>query len=159
VRAYQVATAAAFVAIAAVAMFDSRRGALIGATGDPGGIGAGFYPFWSAALIAVAGLLLIWRTVLTPPSGEVAFAGRESVVALLKLVIPMIVATVSILWLGLYLATALYMGFFARYIGRYRWIWVAAIAVLMPLGIYLVFEQGFRMSLPKSILYVRGFPI
>ena len=158
-RTYQAATAALFVVIAAVAMFDSRRGALIGATRDPGGIGSGFYPFWSAALIGVAGLILVWRALSTPQPSEGVFASRESATAVLQLVVPMIVATVSILWLGLYLATGLYMGYFARAIGRYRWVWVIASAVLVPLAVYLGFELGFRVALPKSILYADGFPI
>lgn len=158
-RSYQAATAAVFVALAAVAMFDSRRGALIGATTDPGGIGSGFYPFWSAALVGVAGLILLWRVLSTPQPPEGVFASRDSAVAVLQLVVPMIVATVSISWLGLYLATGLYMGFFARFIGHYRWVWVLASAVLVPLAVYLGFEVGFRVALPKSILYVDGFPI
>jgi len=33
-------------------MIDSRAGALVDRTGtQPGGIGAGFYPFWSAAIV------------------------------------------------------------------------------------------------------------
>lgn len=139
-------------------MFDTRRGAIIGATGDPGGIGSGFYPFWSAALTGVAGLILLWRVMTTPQPAEGVFASREGLGSVLKLVVPMVLTAVSIGWLGLYLATALYMGFFARYLGRYRWVWAVASAVLVPLAMYLVFEQGFRMSLPKSALYNAGFP-
>jgi hypothetical protein len=48
------------------------------------------------------------------------------------------------------------MGLFARWIGRYRWIWVVLIMVLMPAAIYATFELGFRVSLPKSFLYDAG---
>lgn len=166
-RSYQAATAAVFVVIAAVAMFESRRGALIGATRDPGGIGAGFYPFWSAAVMGIAALVLISRTLWAaqPAQGQgqaqekAVFAGRESVLAVGKLVVPMVLAVAAMLWLGFYLAMGLYMGFFARSIGRYRWVWVGAVAVCVPLAVYLIFEQGFRMLLPKSILYGDGLPI
>jgi len=153
VRRFEVATAAVFVVIAAIAMFDSRRGALIGATSDPGGIGSGFYPFWSAAIMGVAALLLIYRSTATRQSAEGVVASRDGLVAVAKLVVPMVVAAASMLWLGFYLAVGLYMGFFARYIGSYRWPWVGASAISVPLLIYLIFEQGFRMLLPKSILY------
>jgi hypothetical protein len=49
------------------------------------------------------------------------------------------------------------MGFFARYFGRYRWLWVAVIAVAFPAAAYLAFEMGFRVRLPKSALYELGF--
>jgi hypothetical protein len=102
-------------------------------------------------------LVLAWRTANTSQDSERVFADGESLTSVLKLVVPMIVATVSIIWLGLYLASGLYMGFFARYIGRYRWVWVLACALLVPLAIYIGFEIGFRVTLPKSILYEEGF--
>lgn len=143
--------------VAAVAMFDSRAGALVDRTGtQPGGIGAGFYPFWSAALVFACASYVGYRSWVTPVPGTAAFEDRAALFAALKLIIPMIIATVAIAWLGFYLVTALYMGLFARWIGRYRWHWVLLIMVLMPAAIYATFEIGFRVSLPKSFLYDAG---
>jgi hypothetical protein len=55
--------------------------------------------------------------------------------------------------LGFYLAGALYLGFFARAIGNYRWHLVAASALVIPVVLFVIFEQGFRVPLPKSIFY------
>ena len=143
--------------LAAVAMFDSRAGALVDRTGtQPGGIGAGFYPFWSAALVFACASYVGYRSWLTPVPGTAAFEDRAALFAALMLIIPMIVATVAIVWLGFYLVTALYMALFAKWIGRYRWYWVVVIMVLMPAAIYATFELGFRVSLPKSFLYDAG---
>ena len=156
-RPYQVATAAIFAVVAAVAMFDSRAGALVDRSGtQPGGIGAGFYPFWSATLVLVCAAYVGYRSWITPQPGTAAFENREAVVAALKLIVPMVVATSAIPWLGFYVVTALYMGLFARWIGRYRWIWVVLVMALMPAAIYATFELGFRVSLPKSFLYDAG---
>lgn len=153
-RPYQVATAVAFVVLAAVAMFDSRAGALVDPTGtQPGGIGAGFYPFWSAALVLACAAFVGYRSWRTPQPGTAAFEDRNALFAALKLIIPMLVMTALIIPLGFYIVAALYMGLFARWIGHYRWIWVVAIMVLMPAAIYATFELGFRVSLPKSFLY------
>jgi len=142
--------------VAAVAMIDSRAGALVDTTGrQPGGIGAGFYPFWSAFVVFVcAGVVgyTSWRG----PQGTSAFEGREGVFSVLKLVIPMVAATVAIAWLGFYVVSGLYMGLFARWIGRYNWLWVLLLTVGMPAAIYGAFELGFRVSLPKSFLYSAG---
>ncbi len=143
--------------VAAVAMFDSRAGALIDRTGtQPGGIGAGFYPFWSAGLVFLCASYIGYRSWTTPVPGTAAFEDRAALFSALKLILPMIVATVAIAWLGFYVVTALYMGLFARWIGRYRWHWVVLIMVLMPAAIYATFEIGFRVSLPKSFLYDAG---
>ena len=143
--------------LAAVAMIDSRAGALIDRSGtQPGGIGAGFYPFWSAALVFACAAFIGYRSWVTPQPGTAAFEDRAALFAALKLIVPMLVATAAIAWLGFYVVTALYMGLFARWIGHYRWIWVVALAVLMPAAIYGAFEIGFRVSLPKSFLYDAG---
>jgi putative tricarboxylic transport membrane protein len=160
VRRYEIATAAIMVAIAAVAMIDTRASALIDTSGkSPGGIGPGFYPFWAAAVMAGAGLVLLYRAAVTvsQPTGPRLFENRASVLSVAKLVGPMLVATAALSWLGFYLCCGLYMGFFARYIGRYRWLWVALIAVAFPVAAYLAFEMGFRVRLPKSGLYELGF--
>ena len=143
--------------LAAVAMVDSRAGALVDTTGtEPGGIGAGFYPFWSAAVIFGCGAVVATTARRSTQVGPAAFEGREAVFAVLKIIAPMVIATVSILWLGFYVVSGLYMALFARWVGRYRWVWVAALAIGMPVAIYVAFEVGFRVSLPKSFLYTQG---
>src|SRR6266545_2706647 len=104
--------------IAAVAMFDSRASALPDPTGRfPGGLGPGFYPFWSAAMIAGAAVVVIYRWYFAAATGEGVFAKREAWTAPLKIAVP------------------------------------------MPALIYLSFEKGFRVFLPKSLLYEQGFPL
>jgi putative tricarboxylic transport membrane protein len=143
--------------VAAVAMIDSRAGALVDTTGtQPGGIGAGFYPFWSAFVVFTCGAVVAYKGWSGQIGGPPVFEGREGIIAVLKLVLPMIVAVFSILWLGFYIVSGLYMGLFARWLGRYNWLWVLALTVGMPAAIYAAFEIGFRVSLPKSFLYGAG---
>jgi hypothetical protein len=159
VRPFQLATAVAFIALAAVVMFDTRAGALVDRTGrSPGGIGAGFYPFWAAAVLGFGGLVVGYQTLSGRLSSASVFAERDGILSVFKLVGPMIVATAALAWLGLYVVMGLYMAYFARVIGGYRWYWVALIAVVFPFAIYLAFEVGFRVRLPKSVFYVQGLP-
>ena len=144
-RPYQVATAAAIVLIAAVAMFDSRAAFSPSAGTAIGDVGARWYPFWAAAIMGVAALVVAYRTLTTPQSAEGVFAGRQSVFAVLKLALPMLVFATLIRGVGFstesgdvtlvpafgfYAATALYMGFFAVYLGRYKWYQSLASAVI-----------------------------
>ena len=140
--------------IAAVAMIDSRDSALPDPTGTyPGGLGPGFYPFWAAFVVFVAGAWVGYKVLTTPQPAEGVFTSRRSVLAVGTLGVPMIAAVALIPTLGFYLVTGGYMGLFAALIGRYKWYWVALITVAFPLVIYLSFENGFRVSLPKSIFY------
>jgi putative tricarboxylic transport membrane protein len=171
VRPYQVATAAAIVLIAAVAMFDSRAAFSPSAGTALGDVGARWYPFWAATLMAMASVVVGYRALTTPQGTEGAFAGRRSLFAVLKLAVPMLVYAILIGGIGFrttdftyriipqfgfYLTTALYMGVFAWWLGRYKIWWVALIAVAFPIVIFAVFELGFRVSLPKSFLYSSG---
>jgi len=153
-RQYEVATAAILMLIAAVAMFDTRAGALPDPSGTaPGGLGPGFYPFWAAALIFVTGGAVAYRALVSALPREGVFKDRRSIAAVVTLIVPVIVATSSLAWTGFYAMTAAYMGFFMLSVGRYRWYWAGAAAVLLPAAIYAAFELGFRVPLPKSLLY------
>src|SRR3989442_282111 len=134
-------------------MYDSRTAFTPSAGTAPGDIGSRFYPFWLAAVVLVAALAVAYRAMTTAQPAEGVFANRASVTVVLKLVVPMILAAVAIIWLGIYIVTAFYMGLYARWIGKYHWVWVAVIALAFPLAIYLGFEIGFRALLPKSIFY------
>lgn len=140
--------------IAAVAMVDSRASALPDTTGTaPGGLGPGFYPFWAAFVVFAAGGWVLYRTLTTPQPAGGVFQDRHSVTSVLTLAVPMAIAVALLPTIGIYLMTGSYMGFFAATIGRYKWYWVALIAIGFPLTIYLAFETGFRVALPKSIFY------
>ncbi len=151
-------TAAAIVLIAAVAMFDSRRVFGVQLGSSPGDVGPSWYPFWSAALMGVAAVYVGFRAMTVPQPTESPFAGRESVTSVLKLIIPMFVYAFSFQYVGFYVATAIYMGFFAWYLGKYKWWGILAAGVITPLAVYLLFEVAFRLTLPKSLLYPLGFP-
>lgn len=68
----------------------------------------------------------------------------------------MVIMVGLINWLGFYLVSAAYLALFARWLGRYQWIWVAILAISIPLALYLSFEQGFKVPLPKSLFYTQG---
>lgn len=158
-RPYQVATAAILIVIAAVAMFDTRSGALPDPTGNaPGGLRGGWYPFWSAALMGGSAGVVLFRALRGARSANTLFSSAEGARNMLLLVVPMIVAIVAMTWLGFYLVAALYMAFFMKLIGRYPWPWVVGSALLVSVGFFLLFEKGFLVPLPKSIFYSDTIP-
>ena len=154
-RPYQLATAAILIVIAAVAMLDTRSGALPDTSGGaPGGLKGGWYPFWSAALSAITLMVVIYRTMVVPQPAVGVFKDRQGVIDVLRLILPIVVLVVLMdRALGFYLAGAVYLAFFARAVGGYKWHWVAASAVAIPVLLFVIFELGFRVPLPKSVFY------
>ena len=72
---------------------------------------------------------------------------------MITLIVPIIIAASLLRWIGFYVMTAVYMGLFMLAIGKYRWYLALAVALLIPAAIYASFELGFRVPLPKSLLY------
>ena len=52
--------------------------------------------------------------------------------------------------IGIYVTSAVLIGFFMRWFGRYGWVLVLAIAIGIPLVTFVVFERWFLVPLPKG---------
>ena len=145
--------ASAFVVLGVIAMVDTFKKSGWLASGPD----AGWYPFWSALMMGVASAA-VFVYALRSNSTKPFFQSADGKKAFWQLAIPMIFMIGLINWLGFYLVSALYMGLFARWIGRYRWVWVAVLAVSIPLSLFFGFEKAFQAPLPKSLFYSLGFP-
>lgn len=150
-RTAELITGGALVLLAVVALQDTFKTSGWGSSGPD----SGWYPFWSAAVMGAAALIAL-AGVATGRVGGPVFSSREGIGALARVTLPMIAVALAIPWLGFYVTTGVYMGGFARWQGGYKWFWVAVIAVSLPVALYLCFEQGFRVPLPKSVLYLYG---
>ena len=51
---------------------------------------------------------------------------------------------------GLYLASIIFIGYFMRWLGKYRWLTVLGVALGMPIVTYFIFERWFLVPLPKG---------
>lgn len=138
-----------FLAIALVLLRESLRlGAGWGATGPQ----AGFFPALASLLMA-AGAALAAVQAYRSRGGQPFLDDPEEAAELLKVGLPMVAAVAAIAWLGMYLVAALYVGLFLWGYGRYRWYVSLPAGVLVALLLYIIFEQGFKVFLPKSFLY------
>ena len=63
---------------------------------------------------------------------------------------PTAIYVVLIPWIGIYVASIILIAVFMRWLGRYDWGMVAAIALGVPLVTFLVFERWFLLALPKG---------
>jgi hypothetical protein len=55
-------------------------------------------------------------------------------------------------FVGLYVAAALYIGFYMRWVGRHSWFSVVGIAVAVPVISFVIFELWFLVPMPKGPL-------
>jgi len=146
-RAADLTTAVLLAAGAVLVIWDSLR---LGIGWGTDGPKSGFFPFWLAVFM-VAALIGISIQALRRGDG-VPFVTRAQLPPVLKTLAPAIGYVVLMPWIGLYVASAVYMGAYMRWIGRYSWLAVVALGVGFPVVTFVVFEKWFLVPLPKGPL-------
>ena len=71
---------------------------------------------------------------------------------MLRVLVPTAIYVVLIPYVGMYLASATLIAVFMLWLGNYRWPLTAAISIVVPIAIYLMFEKFFLVPLPKGPL-------
>ena len=130
-----------------VVLFDAVR---LGFGWGPDGPRSGFFPFW-LALIMVVTCGVILAQAARGGRGQ-SFVSREQLSPVLKVLWPATAAVLLMHFVGLYVASALYMGFYTRWVGRHSWATVLLVALGISIGSFLVFEKWFLVPMPKGPL-------
>ena len=146
-RTADLITGLALMLLGGVVIFDAVR---IGIGWGTDGPKSGFFPFWLAVImLATCALILVQaiRRVSTVP-----FVMRKQLSPVLKVLWPAAAMVVVMQFVGLYVASALYVGFYMRLVGRHTWYAVIAVAVLLPVVTFFVFETWFLVPMPKGPL-------
>ncbi len=146
-RAADLATASILVLLGGVVVLDSLR---IGIGWGTDGPRSGFFPFWLGSILILASVtiaLQAWRRATDKP-----FVTRDRLSPVLKVLWPATVMVILITPLGLYVASAIYLGFYMRWVGRHGWLAIALCAIGVPLLTFVVFELWFLVPMPKGPL-------
>jgi putative tricarboxylic transport membrane protein len=146
-RTVDVLTAAAIMLIGAVVVADSLR---LGAGWGSDGPKSGFFPFWLGSLLVLtAGAIMVqaWRRGVTSP-----FVSRERLRPVLIVLLPAFGLVILTQFIGLYVASALYMAVYMRGVGAHRWSTVILLAIGIPVLTFVIFEQWFLVPMPKGPL-------
>ena len=146
-RAAEVVTASVLILLGGVVLFDAVR---LGFGWGPDGPRSGFFPFW-LALIMVLCCAVILLQALSQPSGK-SFVNREQLGSVLSVLWPAVAAVALMHFVGLYVASAIYLGFYMRWVGRHSWVTVFALGIGIPILTFLIFEKWFLVPMPKGPL-------
>jgi putative tricarboxylic transport membrane protein len=143
-------TALVFLAVGAVVAIDSLR---IGAGWAEDGPQAGYFPFYIGLALAAAGIVgLVDALRQRAATGSEAFATREQLARVGQVFGPTCVYVAAIYAAGIYVASALFIGWFMRRHGRFTWLRTLPVALGVPLMLFMLFERWFLVPLPKGPL-------
>lgn len=153
VRVAEIVMAGLFLAFGALVMWDSRR---LGASWADDGPQAGYFPFYIGLFIVVSSAAIIFRALNLGEKGREAFVEWGQLKMVLYVMVPTIayVALIVNPWfeLGIYVASALFIAAFMRFLGKYRWAKIAPVSLGVVLFFFLMFEVWFKVPLPKGPL-------
>ena len=142
-----VAVALFFVLIGVLVCADSLR---IGAGWAEDGPQAGYFPFYVGLMLLLAGLVTAVLSLRRDAKWHKPFATREELGRVVDVFVPTAVYVGAIFLLGIYLSSALFIGWFMVRHGRFRTAITLPVALGVPLLFFMLFERWFLVPLPKG---------
>ena len=147
-KSAEIVVAALFLLLGAIVVYDSVR---LGARWGSDGPQAGYFPFYIALFVCISSAINLVIAVLKKGDDR-AFVGVEQLKLVLAVLVPSIVYVALIAWLGIYVASAIFVAFFMRWLGKYDWWKLAAVSIGNSVVFFLIFEIWFKVPLPKGPL-------
>jgi hypothetical protein len=147
-RLVEIGVAAATALLAIIGMYGSVK---VGMGWGADGPQSGFFSFYVSAIVLIASGINIANAMRDADHTKI-FAKWSELGKVLSVVVPTTIYAVLVAYIGIYVASALLIGVFMRWFGKYNWPLVIALAVVVPTLTFLTFETWFLVPLPKGPL-------
>jgi hypothetical protein len=157
-RTMEIAIALLLFAVGALVVVDSYR---LGSKWGADGPQSGYFPFYIGMLLCIASVATLVEVAIAHRRRRQA-AGRAVAERLsqfvawgqlrlvLSVLIPACVYVLGVQLIGIYVASAIYIAVFMRWLGRYSWVRSVAIGVIVSASIFAMFEIWFKVPLYKG---------
>src|SRR5690242_14404934 len=148
-RAVEMGVAVVILLFGLVVAFDSYR---LGARWGEDGPLPGYFPFYVGLLICFSSAMILVKGIRNRALAEESFVLRSELGKILVVLIPSIIYAGTIVYLGFYVASVLFIAYFMRRLGKYSWFMVVPVSVGVIVAFFLTFEIWFSVPLPKGPL-------
>jgi putative tricarboxylic transport membrane protein len=150
-RTLDIVVAVLFLVVAELVIFDCVR---LGFGWNPDGPAPGYFPFYVAVAMALASLVNLYRAFTTEEEdADGSFVTKPAFKRVLQVLIPTIVYVLAIEYLGIYVASAIFIMGFMFAFGRDQGIVkTVGVGIGVPLALFMMFEKWFLVPLPKGPL-------
>jgi len=146
-KSAEVAVAASVFLLGAIVIYDSAR---LGARWGDDGPQAGYFPFYIGLILCASSAVNLVLALLNRRDRDRTFVEVGQLKLVLTVLIPSAIYVGLIGWTGIYVASAVYVAFFMRRLGKYPWWKVAAVSIGNSVAFFLIFEIWFKVPLPKG---------
>ena len=151
VRTWEFVVAAIFLAFGSLVVYESRR---LGSQWGSDGPQAGYFPFYIGTLICISSFVNLYNAIVKGDHGPFVKWGQLRMILIVMVPCVIYVALIvnPLQSLGIYVASALFIAFFMRYLGKYGWAKIVAVSIGTMVLFFLMFEVWFKVPLPKGPL-------
>ena len=153
-RTMEIVVALVLLALSALVVFDSYR---LGSKWGDDGPQSGYFPFYIGLLLGIASLATLFRVFVTDRARGKAesdepkqFVAWSQLKLVMSVLIPALVYVLGVQLVGLYVASAVYITLFMRWLGHYGWPKSIAIGFGVSAAIFVMFEIWFKVPLYKG---------
>ena len=148
-RVMEIGVAVVFFIVGAIVMFDSYR---LGSKWGSDGPQSGYFPFYIGLLICISSAVNFTQGLLDRRGRHHLFVGRDQLKLVLTVLLPAMVYVLGVKFVGLYIASAIYIAVFMLWLGHYSWLRSISVGLAVNISFFLMFEVWFKVPLFKGDL-------
>ncbi|QSI33248.1 tripartite tricarboxylate transporter TctB family protein [Variovorax sp. RKNM96] len=141
--------AALLLVIGLVVVFEARK---LGAGWTSDGPGSGYFPFFIGVIITISGAGILYQALLGKNRNTEVFVDSVQLKRVLSVLLPATVYVLAITFVGLYVASAVYIALFMIVLGKYSWVKSVIAALAVNTVFFCMFEVWFKVPLFKGAL-------
>ncbi len=141
--------AVVILAIGAVVIFESRK---LGSGWSSDGPGAGYFPFYIGLIMAISGAGVLLQSVFGKGRSHEIFVDSEQLGRVMSVLLPAALYVLAIAFVGLYVASAVYIALFMIILGKYSPVKSVVAALVIVTVFFFMFEVWFKVPLYKGSL-------
>ena len=137
-------------------IFGSRK---LGAEWTSDGPGSGYFPFYIGLVMCISGAGVFYQALFskTAKRNTDEFVDGEQLKRVLSVLLPAVVYVLAVQFIGLYIASAIYIALFMVILGKFSWLKSIGIALCVNVLFFLMFEVWFKVPLFKGAYNMLDF--
>jgi hypothetical protein len=135
--------------VGAVVVVEARR---LGAGWTSDGPGAGYFPFYIGLILCISCLGILYQSTLSKAKDTDAFVDGVQLKRVASVFIPAVVYVFCMIFLGIYVASAIYITLFRIVLGKYPPLKSVILGVVVIAFFFVMFEVWFKVPLYKGTL-------
>jgi Tripartite tricarboxylate transporter TctB family len=132
----------------------------LGAGWTSEGPGSGYFPFYIGLILCISGAGTLYQSLLGKNKNTDVFVDGVQLKRVLSVFLPALVYVLAVQFLGLYVASAIYIALFMIILGSYSKVKSIIVSLCVVVLFFLMFEVWFKVPLYKGqfdLLHFLGY--